>query len=95
MIPKNNTEKINNAAVECTPFTPALMKSPISETVNVPVNTKIKAVTVDTPTKASAGIVIFRKSSTMIMIMVANPRTASIVSLMINPLFFLLFQTGL
>ena len=30
IIPKNSTEKINKAAVECTPFTPSVINSPIS-----------------------------------------------------------------
>ena len=82
IIPKNKTEKMNSAAVECTPETPLLIKSPISLTVNVPVSTRIAAVTVETPIKAMAGTVTLRSSKTMIMIMVAKPKAASIVSFM-------------
>ena len=52
--------------------------------LKVPVKTRINAVTVDTPIKAMAGTVTFLSSSTMIMIIVANPSNASIISLMIS-----------
>lgn len=92
MIPKNSTEKMNRAAVECTPCTPALINPPISFTVNVPVSTRIRAVTVDTPMNAMAGTVTFFSNKTIIMIMVAKPSNASIVSLMSVPPLLIYFM---
>ena len=95
IIPKKSTEKINNAAVECTPATPDAINSPISSTVNVPVATRITDVTVDTPANASAGTVTFLSNKTIIMMIVANPNTASIVSFIVCPLPFSLFLIDL
>ena len=82
IMPKNKTEKINNEAVEWTPLTPAAIKPPISSTEKVPVTIRIKAVTVDTPIKALAGTVTLRYSKTMIIMIVANPNNANIISFM-------------
>ena len=82
IIPKKSTEKINSAAVPCTPATPAVTNSPISSIVNVPVATRIAPVTVDTLTNARAGTVTFLKSNAITIMMVANPNKASIASLM-------------
>ena len=75
IIPKKSTEKINSAAVPCTPATPAVTNSPISSIVNVPVATRIAPVTVDTLTNARAGTVTFLKSNAITIMMVA-PTTA-------------------
>ena len=91
MIPKNNTEKINNAAVACTPLTPSAMKSPISCTEKVPVSTRTAEEAVATLMNARDGTVTFFSNSTITVMIVANPRSASIVSFIV----FLSFRTPL
>ena len=91
MIPKNSTEKMNRDAVEWTPLTPDAMKSPTSFTLYVPVKTSTIPVTVVTPINASDGTVTFLSNKMMIIIIVANPKSASIVSFISCSLPFVIF----